>query len=187
VVFSEQVAREFQDRYLQGERGAMAGLYAECRYIAEQLARSYLFKAGKTLSDGVFDDTVAVVVSRILARFQKPYRIRSFYRTINIEVVHELSKRGPKARFLNGLISLEAVPEQASPIEKVNGEGLRSLAEQLFTETNGKRIFFDLALYRSFRDACISIATYTSADRILTESRKLREIHRVIHGKGVGK
>jgi hypothetical protein len=85
--------------------------------------------------------------------------------------------RGPKKTFLQSIGRLEGDP----PDER-KGSPVHTL-DDLRAEPHGNEIFFDLCLYPSYRDALISMATYVSGDRLLTESGKLRDIHRVMHGK----
>jgi hypothetical protein len=181
---NDKLAKEFQRRYLEGERGALSGLYAECRHIAYILAKAYCKKHGLFFTDEKIDDAVQAALSRIIARFNPgPYEIRSFYQVIHIEIVHELSNgHGPKAELLNGILSLETVPEQAGA-EGEPIENKRGYFNDILSGPNGSRIIVDLWRYRVYREAVLSIGGYCTRGFIRNNAERLASIWRVMHGK----
>ena len=174
-MLDEHLAQDLQAQHLAGEPRAIVKLYAECIHLGGILAR----KMGST-----DDEVVHVAVSRILRRYHNGFRVKSFAKLLGLEITHELKAwdRGPKRAFLQSVGPLEEC--EASPAPPENPQG-REVLEALFAEPNGRRIFFDLALYATYRDAIISISAYVTPDRIVTESAKLRDIHRVLHSRGI--
>lgn len=182
---NDKLAKEFQRRYLEGERGALSGLYAECRHIAYILARAYCKKHGLFFTDEKIDDAVQAALSRILARFNPgPYKIRFFYQVIHIEIVHELSNgHGPKAELLNGFLSLETVPEPAGEDAKSNGDK-RGYFNDILSGPNGSRIIVDLWRYRVYREAVLSIDGYCTRGFIRNNVERIFHVWSMMHGKG---
>jgi hypothetical protein len=182
-VINESVAQGLQTQYLSGEPRALVKLYSECRYLAGIIARAYLKRISLRKTEDELDEAIHIAVSRILCRYRNGFKVRSFGRLLNLEIVHAFRAwdRGPKRMFLQGVSSLEdnAIDERS----EVAWTGGRQVLEDLRSEPHGNEIFFDLCLYPSYRDALISMATYVSGDRLLTESGKLRDIHRVMHGR----
>jgi hypothetical protein len=172
------MAQSLQARYLDGEPRALVKLYSECRYLARPIARSYLKRISLRKTEDELDEAIHVAVSRILCRYHNGFRVRSFPALLRLEIrTYFGGDRGPKKTFLQSIGRLEGDP----PDER-KGSPVHTL-DDLRAEPHGNEIFFDLCLYPSYRDALISMATYVSGDRLLTESGKLRDIHRVMHGK----
>jgi hypothetical protein len=182
---NEVIAHDFQERYLRGERGALSGLYAECRHLTEALAKAYCKRYGLYITDERMEDTVTVALSSVLSRYRNPeYKIRNFYQVFNIEVVHQLSNhRGPKAKMLDGFVALETIPEQAGA-EGKPAESKRGYFKDILSGPNGKRIIVDLWRYRVYREAVLSIDGYCTRGFIRINAGRLAHIWRVMHGKG---
>jgi hypothetical protein len=187
-VANDTLAKEFQRRYLEGDSGALSGLYAESRHIAYILAKDYCKRYGLWFTDEKIDDAVQAALSRILARFTPgPYKIRSFYQVIHKEIMYELSNghgriNGPKAELLNGILSLEAIPEPAGEPEKSNGDR-RGYFKDILSGPNGKRIIVDLWRNRVYRESILAIDEYCTRDFIRINASRLAYIFRVMHGK----
>jgi hypothetical protein len=184
-LINEKVAREFQQRYLNGERGATAGLYAECRHITERLAKSYASR--HDCENSGLDDTIQIILSRVLARYRNPsYFIHSFAKVLNIEVVHELSNhKGPKAQFLRSIIPLESIAEPESKEEsKEETETRRDYFNDILASHQGARILFALAIARSYRSAIGSIDTFgVGRPWIYDNCRKLYYIWKTLNAQ----
>ena len=182
----EGTARDFQERYLGGERGALAGLYAECRHITSSLAKAYCYRFGIQISDERMVDTIQLVLSRVLSRYRNPeYKIRSFRRVLGDEVVHELSNhKGPKASFLKAMVSLESIPEPPSLEEApANGNHL-AYFNDIYTEPKGPQIIITLSRSRSFRSAMVAVEAIRGREFCYRFAVQLRYIYlHVDHGK----
>jgi hypothetical protein len=160
-LINESTAQNFQSRYLLGERGALSGLYAECRSITESLAKAYISR--HECNDTNMDDTVQIILSRVLARYRNPgYRIFSFAKVLNIEIVHELSNhKGPKAQFARSIVPLEV--EVIAPCE--GPEKLDRRPQYLFeilTIPAGRSIVYELRRARTYRAAIRRIDSMAS-------------------------
>lgn len=130
----------------------MSGLYAECRHITEALAKAYI--ARHECSDANLDDTVQVILSRVLSRYRNPgYRIFSFSKVLNIEIVHELTNhKGPKAQFARAVIPLEV--ETASPCEGPEKPDRRpQYLFEILASPGGRAIIYELRGARTYRAA----------------------------------
>ena len=184
-MIDETVAHTFQQRYLSGQRGAMAGLYPECRYITSKLAKDYCYRFGIQISDERMEDTIQLVLSRVLSRYRNPdYQIRSFRRVLKDEVVHELSNhKGPKASFLKAMVPLESVPEPPG-LEEAPPTSHLSYFNDIYTEPEGPAVIIALSRSRSFRAAIVAVEAIRGREFCYRFAVQLRYIYlHVDHGK----
>jgi hypothetical protein len=180
----ERLARDFQRRYFAGQRGAMAGLYAECRHIASALAKAYCWKYGLQISDERMEDTVQLALSRVLSRYRNPeYFIRSFRAVLNDEIVHELSNhKGPKAQFQKAIVPLVEDPaSEGDP--PTNGSHLAYFNE-IYMEPEGRGIILALSRARSFRGAITDVEQIAGRKWCYQFAVQLRYVYQhMSHGK----
>jgi hypothetical protein len=173
-VINEGLCHEFQRRYFSGERGAMSGLYAECRHITERLAKAYASR--HELPIGELDDTVQIIISRVLSRYRNPsYRIYSFAKVLNIEVVHELSDhKGPKAVFQKSIVSLEGIPEPSSKRETAN-KSLQSgpYFDGISSDPLGARVLLILKRRATYRSSILAIESFVGRKWIYDHGKEL--------------
>lgn len=181
----EKLAQEFQQRYLDGERGAMAGLYAQCRHIATKMAKAYVARFGLLVTDERMDDAVALALSRCLSRYRTAgYTVRSFHRTLHLEILHELSNhKGPKAAFLKNLVPLESIADPASPAEKESDPDRRRYFDDVYSEPRGPEVIVRIARQRTFRAAVLEIDGMVGRKWIYDHGRELYWIWRMTRGK----
>jgi hypothetical protein len=151
-LINESTAHDFQSRYLLGERGALSGLYAECRLIVEALAKAYI--ARHECKDANLDDLVQVILSRVLSRYRKPgYHIFSFSKVLNIEIVHELTNhKGPKAQFARSIVPLTEDPAGRAEMAGAIDRRPQYLFE-ILSFPAGRAIVYELRGARSYRAA----------------------------------
>ena len=162
----------------------MAGLYAECRYIAQTLAKAYCWKYGLSISDERMDDTVQLALSRVLSRYRNPgYRIRSFRAVLNDEIVHELSNhKGPKAQFQKAIVPL--VEEPASAGEVPTQRSHLDYFNSVYMEPGGAEVIIALQRARSYRNAIRTVAEIAGHAWCYQFAVELRYIHQhMTHGK----
>lgn len=174
-MIDESVAQNLQAQVIRGDPGAMAKLYAECRHLGG------IIIGNNSPLNGSRDEIIHAAVSRILGRYKNGYRVRSFSRMLKLEILHQAESSGPKAAFY---ASVQPMGEEEIPSPPAANTQLQvSTLEDTLQEPHGKEIIFDLRLYHDFKDALLAVAGYVSPWRLSTEAPKLKEIHRVMHGK----
>ena len=174
-MIDEKTAHLFQQRYLDGQRGAMAGLYAECRHITEALAKAYIARHDGDVSG--IDDTIQLILSRVLSRYRNPeYKIHSFSKVLNIEIVHEFSNhRGPKAQLLKSVVSLDSVPE---PRTEDQTQEIQTATRRFLDIYSATRILIRLAKERTYRGAILEIEKITGRRWIYDHGVQLHYVWR---------
>jgi hypothetical protein len=177
-LIDEATARLLQDRYLDGERGALSGLYAELRFISSVCIKAYCAKKKITKSMAEIDEISHTAASNIIARYLKgDYRIRHFVRTVRDQTVYVLCDGGrldsPKKCFERGIVSLEVWKEKpvCAPQKSAGGNGRE------------RRAVLDLVRASSFRLACMEIADYMPRQWMYDHVKQLHQIYRMTRGK----
>ena len=192
-MINESIVQDFQRKYLNGERGAMSGLYSECRHITEALAKAYCSRHESDESG--IDDTVQVILSRVLSRYRSPsYKIHSFAKVLNIEVVHELSNhKGPKAQLIKGMVSLESIAEPSCKEAEKAISGEDSYFTDILDQSQGSTIILTLYISRSYRAAIRTIESrmgrgwiYDNAVKLHYLWKHMRDGKKRVHGKNRG-
>lgn len=178
-MINESVAHDFQRRYFEGERGAISGLYAECRHITEALAKDYAYRHDSDISE--LDDLVQKVVSRVLTRYRNPgYRVFSFSKVLNIEIVHELTNhKGPKAQFARSIVPLET--EAVAPCEGPEKPDRRpQYLFEILASPGGRAIIYELRGARSYRAAIKAVDGLASRRWIYDHSVQLHYVFKAL-------
>jgi hypothetical protein len=188
-VIDENVAHELQRRHIAGEHGAFSGLYAECRRITETLAKAYASRHECDISN--LEDTIQIILSRVLSRYRNPgYKIFSFSKVLNIEVVHELSNhKGPKAAFAKSIVPIESIPEPASKSKETQTVRPGEYFTEILRDPGGVRIVFTLRRSTTYRSAILSIESiagrrwiYDNAERLFYLWKHMRHGKKEHHG-----
>jgi hypothetical protein len=181
-VIDETLARSFQDKYIQGERGAMAGLYAECRHIADRLTRRYAATIKHRFPEEAIDQISHDATSRLLVRYQSPgYFIRSFSSILFREVKHAATEGGrgngngsKKVKFNRSLLPIEAA--RAQKIEKAEG---MDPFESLLQHPRRLQIIVDIVRASTYRKAILQIGDYIDHEWMRARASELLYVYRM--------
>jgi hypothetical protein len=160
----------------------MSGLYAECRAITEALAKAYISR--HECSDANLDDTVQVILSRVLSRYRNPgYRVFSFSKVLNIEIVHELTNhKGPKAQFARAIVPLET--EAVAPCEGPEKPDRRpQYLFEILASPGGRAIIYELRWSRTYRSAIKRIDSLASRRWIYDHGVQLHYVWKSLRRK----
>jgi hypothetical protein len=131
-----------------------------------------------------FDDLVHAIVSRVLSRYRNPgYRVFSFAKVLNIEIVHELSKnKGPKAGFLSSIVPLQEEPA-ARGISHSEGDARPQYLSEILGSPSGRDVVVKLRSSHTYRAAIRSIDGLVSRRWIYDHGVQLHYVYRVMHAK----
>lgn len=186
----EEVAKEFQRRYLDGDGRALTGLYAELRYMADQFLRGN--SEVRNLSHQA--------ASRLVERYIKhpgEYQIRRFGRMVKCEVAHVLADGGNGHRAAR---EYQLVEEPSDSVECDDALEPIDYATDLQRTSIGRRALLDLWRTWNYQEAIITIAKYAGGKYGTREERRqralswiysravqLHTVYRMMHrGKKVG-
>lgn len=168
---NETIARELQQRYLEGEERALSGLYAELHYMAVQILR------GRPDGAEVAHHAAVRMVERYM-RNPGHYRIRNFGYMVNREVAHALLYGGNGHRETQ---DAQLVFEPADTIDPGNAIQPADYARDLRRTAIGRRALLDLWRTWSYQNAVLAIAEYAGLAWIYARAVQLHTVYRMMH------
>jgi hypothetical protein len=179
-LINESVARDFQDKYIEGQRGAMAGLYAECRHISELLVFAYAKSHKVSFGPAQVDEYSHDAASRLLTRYTKypGYFVRSFGHMLRQEVRNVLTEGGrqtKRIRFRRDMVPLECAAGTEAGKQSPQPEPFNRLLDH----KEGQQIILDIVKARSYRGAVLQVGGYVSHDWMRARAVELAYVYRM--------
>jgi len=173
----ETVAKEFQRRCLEGEGRALSGLYAELRYMGDQILRGRPDAA----------DLSHQAASRLVERYMRHpggYRIRHFGYMVSREVAHALADGGNGHRATRECRLVEEPANTIIPDDEIQPI---DYVKDLQRTSVGRRVLLDLWSSWGYQRAMLTIAEYVGRSWIYARAMQLHTVYRMMHcGKKSG-
>ena len=162
----------------------MAGLYAECRHIADGLTRQYAVTIQHRFQEDTIEQIAHDATSRLLVRYKTPgYFIHSFAAILLREVKHAATEGGrgnghgsKKAKFYRSLLPIEAARTQTSQSKKLPET---DPFESILQHPKRLWIIVDIVRASSYRKAVQSIGDYVDHDWMRARSTELLYVYRM--------
>ncbi len=177
MVQDEKLARQFQERYLQGERGALAGLYSELRFFTECSAWKYYRDRHISIDRGRIDEIAHDAASRIIERYLKydGYYVQRFHKVAKLAVLGLVT-----GTRIDSTISLQDTNNTSKSEINTNWDRNDMGGNSYGFE---QRSVIDIALAQSYKKALLSIAGYAPMWWISSRAERLHQIYRMTRGK----